>query len=302
MASAKGMPTFEGVVRRLNFCQWTQVAARAIPADRWIACERKIKEADLIGRSCCSALDIGATSDFTAYIEVFDEDDAELVEIPDADNPDAPPKVMTRRSYTLWPTFWLPESPAKRDSHTAAQIEAWRRQGFVRTTPGSLVDYQQVLDDIKAMQKVRPFRKLAIDRGFQGNWIAGQLVEAFGDSVVSFPQGLLSMNAPFREFLELVKAGRMHHPGHPVLDWMAGNCAAETRGGLIKPSKDTSPEKIDGITGAVMALGVALANPLVISVYESRGVLTLGAEAKADEPDRDGLLMLADPAEDDDEW
>ena len=69
------------------------------------------------------------------------------------------------------------------------------------------------------------------------------------------------MNAPFREFLDLVKVGRLHHDGNPVLRWMASNTVSETRGGLVKPSKDRSPEKIDGIVSAVMALREAMLAP-----------------------------------------
>lgn len=263
VAMAKGMPLFEGEVRRLNFCCWTQVSTRCIPADRWQACAREINPTTFEGRECCAALDIGATSDFCAFTLVFAEDDEESIELPiDPAKPDGPKRILLRRSYTVIPYFWLPESPVRRDEHTAALIESWRRQGHIRTTPGTLVDYAQVLSDIEELGLRFRFRKLAIDRGFQGNWIGGKLVEIYGaDIVESFAQGILSMNAPFREMLELIKAGRLHHGNNPVMNWMAGNCAAETKGGLIKPSKDKSPEKIDGIAALVMALGVELATP-----------------------------------------
>lgn len=264
---AKGMPTFEGEVRRLNFCVWTQVSSRCIPTDRWQACARPIDPAALEGRECSAGLDIGASSDFCCLSLVFPEDDVETLEVPaDPAEPEGPRRTITRRSYTELPFFWLPEEPRKRDEHTAALIESWRRAGFVRTTPGNLVDYAQVLADVEEIGRRYLFRRLAIDRGFQGNWLCGRLLELYGDEVVkTFAQGILSMNAPFREFLELVKAGRWRHASHPVQNWMAGNCAAETKGGLIKPSKDKSPEKIDGIAASVMALGVDLADPVQAS-------------------------------------
>lgn len=255
---ARGMPAAEGEVLRLNFCRWTQVASRAIPADRWLACASSIDEASFAGRECGAGLDIGATSDFCAFVRLFPHDDEEQVEVKGEDE-EAPRKVLVRRSYTALPTFWLPADPVKRDPHTADLIELWRRQGFIRTTPGNLVDYAQVVADIREMGLSTPFFALAIDRAFQGNWIAGQLLDSFGPEVVKiFPQGIVSMNPPFRELLELVKAGRFHHPGNPVFDWMAGNTAAEHKSGLIKPSKDHSPEKIDGVTAATMALGVSM--------------------------------------------
>ena len=103
------------------------------------------------------------------------------------------------------------------------------------------------------------------------------LMKTWGDKVISFPQGILSMAAPFREFVELLPVKRIHHDGHPVMRWMVSNVVAERRGGLIKPSKDKSSEKIDGVTAACMAIGRALfavANA-PRSVYDSRGVVTV---------------------------
>ena len=119
-----------------------------------------------------------------------------------------------------------------------------------------------MLADIVETNETHNPNAVAIDRGFQGNWIAGKLVEIYGkERVREFAQGLLSMSAPFREMLELIKAGRFFHPNHPVLNWMAGNCAASGRGGLSKPCKDSSPEKIDGITAIVMAAELTVTMP-----------------------------------------
>ncbi len=126
------------------------------------------------------------------------------------------------------------------------------------------MDYDQVLREVVALSQLYPFAAIAFDRGFQGSWMGTALLSTFGaHRVESFPQGILSMNAPFRELIELVKAGRFHHDGHPVLRWMASNCASEERGGLIKPSKDRSKEKIDVISAIVMSLGKAMTSPVV---------------------------------------
>ena len=49
--------------------------------------------------------------------------------------------------------------------------------------------------------------------------------------------------------------GKIVHGGNPVLRWMAGNVVIETApAGNINPTKAKSPEKIDGIVAAIMAL------------------------------------------------
>jgi phage terminase large subunit-like protein len=267
---AKGMPASEALTKRLNFCIWTQAAVHAVPMDRWDACERTIDREALKGRECFAALDIGATSDFTAFALMFPHDDLELVEVPEnSADPTGPKRRVPRRSFTILPWFWLPERPVKRDAHMGAVIDAWRRQGLIRTTAGDVVDYDQVLEDIVAIGADYPFRVIAVDRGFQGSQMCNNLMAHYGPGVHECPQGIITMNAPFREFVELVKLGRLHHDGNPVLRWMVSNCAAEQRGGLSKPSKDHSKEKIDIVTAAVMALREAMLTTPRGNYYES---------------------------------
>ena len=119
---AQGMPVSEGLCKRLNFCIWTQVASRAIPADKWQACAKEINADSVRGLPCCGALDIGATSDFCAYVLLFGHPDEQDVEIQDPTRPEQK-LIITRRSYSCLPFFWLPENPIRRDVHTAAMIE-----------------------------------------------------------------------------------------------------------------------------------------------------------------------------------
>lgn len=50
--------------------------------------------------------------------------------------------------------------------------------------------------------------------------------------------------------------GNIVHGGNPVLKWMAGNVVMrQDPAGNIKPDKEKSVEKIDGIVASIMALG-----------------------------------------------
>jgi phage terminase large subunit-like protein len=254
VAEARGMPSKEGIVRRLNFCQWTQIATHAIPMDKWDACKTEIDLEELAGKECYGGLDIGATSDFTAFPLLFPRDDAVI----SAETGEQ----LWRRSYTLLPFFWLPQNPRRRDERTTALIDQWRRLGLVKTTPGEVVDYDVVVADIVELSQRYRILEIGFDRGFQGAQIGTNLMAHFGASVLfTVPQGIISMNAPFREFLELIVTGRIRHDGNAVMRWHCANTASEQRGGLIKPSKDLSAEKIDGVTGAVMALARAMLRP-----------------------------------------
>ena len=70
-------------------------------------------------------------------------------------------------------------------------------------------------------------------------------------------QGFGSLSSPAK-LLEGHVAGRLvHHDGNPVLRWMVANAVAEMdAAGNIKPSRDKSGEKIDGVAAWCDALFV----------------------------------------------
>lgn len=86
------------------------------------------------------------------------------------------------------------------------------------------------------------------------------------------------MSAPTKEFEKLVLTQKIEHFGNPVLRWMLASTVTKTDpAGNIKPDKEKSVQKIDGIVAAIMALGEWMtaqadddSNP-----YEGRGLLTL---------------------------
>ena len=86
------------------------------------------------------------------------------------------------------------------------------------------------------------------------------------------------MSAPTKEFEKLVLTEKIEHFDNPVLRWMLASTVVKTDpAGNIKPDKERSTQKIDGIVASIMALGEWMtaqsndeSNP-----YEGRGLLTL---------------------------
>ena len=80
---------------------------------------------------------------------------------------------------------------------------------------------------------------------------------AGGFQAVSMAQKAYMFNEPIREFLHLLKIGRIKHDGHPVMSWMATNAI------IVKDADDkwrfdkgNSNDKIDMIVAVVMAFRV----------------------------------------------
>jgi phage terminase large subunit-like protein len=83
--------------------------------------------------------------------------------------------------------------------------------------------------------------------------------ELDGAKMVEFRQGFRSMAAPTRELEKLMVSQKLAHGGNPVTRWMAANVAvAQDPAGNLKPAKDKSTERIDGIVALIMAIGRAM--------------------------------------------
>ena len=85
------------------------------------------------------------------------------------------------------------------------------------------------------------------------------------------------MSGPTKELMRLTLSEKIAHGGHEVLRWMADNIFVRTDpAGNIKPDKEKSSEKIDGIVSLVMALDRAIrCGNVTTSVYDERGVILI---------------------------
>ena len=98
---------------------------------------------------------------------------------------------------------------------------------------------------------------VGIDR-WNAGWITPRL-QGEGLDVVEVGQGYAGLSAAAKRLEADIAAGLVHHDGNPVLRWMVANAAAsEDAAGNIKPDRERSADKIDGVAAWVDAL-VALA-------------------------------------------
>jgi phage terminase large subunit-like protein len=260
---ANEMLAYQNVFRQLHLNQWVEQATRAIDMDQWRSCagddDWQALEEKLEGRACHAGLDLSTTTDLTALILVFP---------PPQDDPDDNWYVLSR--------FFVPEDGlTKRERRDRAPFRQWRDQGALICTDGNIVDYRAIKEQIEA-DSVK-FRIVSV--GYDP-WNATQLsieLQDEGYNVMEFRQGFGSMAAPTRELMRLVAGGLLSHGGHPVLAWCASNLSVKTdSAGNMKPDKQKSSDRIDGIVGLVMGLGRAIAQgEQSQSNYETRGLLVL---------------------------
>ena len=230
--------------------------------DKWGACTAEPADTDLwrrlpavlAGRPCFGGIDLSATTDFTAVVWVF-------------------PPVDGDEKWAFVPRFWLPKARLDwRALRDRAPYADWAANGALMTTPGDVVDYRAIKEQIYADAETFKVSQIAIDR-----WNATQVAIEMADEglpIVKFGQGYASMSAPSKEFERMVLGGLIEHGNHPVMRWMAANAAVATDpAGNIKPAKDKSTDRIDGVVAAVMGIGLSMGDETPAPSYIETGEL-----------------------------
>ena len=252
---AQENPAEENVFRQLRLCQWVGSAVAWIPEHVYDKGKQAINENALRGRECYAGLDLSSTSDITALALVF-------------------PPENDGDKYIVIPHFWLPRDTLElRVRRDKVPYNVWEKQGLFHITEGNVVDYSFVRKNINELNTRYQIKEIGIDR-----WNASQLItDLQGDGFTTVPIGMnfKDMSPGMKELYKLLLEGKMIHGGNPVLKWMAGNVVADVDAAdNIKPNKQKSTEKIDGIVAWIMALDRAIRHlGETASVYDSRGLL-----------------------------
>jgi len=258
-ARAREMPSAQNAFMRLELDIWTHSETKWVNLEHWRACGKAVDEHGLRGRTCYGGLDLSSNTDTSALVLVF------------------PPQTEDD-DYVVLCRFWIPEeSMHERVRRDRVPYDVWVRQGFVTATPGNVIDYDWILDQIYEDASTFDVKELAFDR-WGATKIQTELMELFGEEfLVGFGQGFLGMSAPMKELEKLILGHQMAHGNNPVLTWMADNLVArEDPAGNIKPDKEKSTEKIDGMVALIMALDRATRHEGPRrSVYEDRGLETV---------------------------
>ena len=249
---ARGMPGKEALVRRLNFCQWTDAANPWISADIWLGAQREFDWRSLRGRRAWAGLDLSSTTDLTGLV---------LYVAPELEG----------EPWHMVPFCWLPDEDLRRKEDTdRVPYTAWRAAGYLETTPGRAISKLAVLKRLVEISQVFDLQAVAYDR-----WRIEDLKQLAADNEITLPamvpygQGYKDMSPAIEAFETALLNSQVVHPGNPVFTWCAANAVtvsddAENR----KLSKEKATGRIDLMVAAVMAVGAASQAEAPISLDE----------------------------------
>jgi phage terminase large subunit-like protein len=249
---AKKIATVESSFKRYSLNIWATSTNPWLRGEDWSKCAREYTAEDLHGLRCFGGLDLASTRDLCAFVLCFPWD---------------------TETYRLLPYFWLPEDTV-RDPSAPEQYRVWRRAGLLKTTPGNVTDYAQVRRDIGELSRAFRIHEFAFDP-WNAEKLTQEIEEEFAIKRFAFGQTIYNFAGPCKEFERLLLAGRLQHPGNPILTWQAGHVQVRSDpSGNLRPVKPEQGDrrKIDGIVAALMALARAMLSTEGPSRYETEGI------------------------------
>ena len=250
---AKNSPVSLNAFKRLHLGIRTRQTTEFIRLTDWDRnAGKRITPEDMAGRSCWGGLDLGSVSDLTALAWVFPRDEGSGYDV-------------------LW-RFWTPEENIEElDKRTAGSASQWVADGWLRTTPGDVTDYDFIEQTILEDAQLFDVQTIGLDR-WNGTQLANNLLDQ-DIPIVKVGQGMITMSPALKEIQRLVLLGKrgdpkLQHGGNPVMRWMIDNLSvAQDAAGNVKPDKATSAEKIDGVSALCDAISEALNTDLQTSAY-----------------------------------
>ncbi len=244
---ARGMPSKESIVRRLNFCEWVDAANPWIAGELWRACEADLDYEHFRGRECVAAgLDLSGTRDLTALALVF--------------------RGQEPNTYEAMVHFWTPKDTLRdRAKDDRVPYDVWEEQGHISATPGRAVDYRYVADAMGDLQADVGLNRVAFDK-YKIAYLEKEL-DAAGVSLELIPHGQgfykstesgLWMPHSLETLEKMIAEGRLTIRKNPCLTWNAASAQTESDNKENRIfTKRKSRGRIDGVVALAMAVGLA---------------------------------------------
>lgn len=234
---AMNSPSDEVGIKTKNINMWCDAEMVWIPDHYILSSSDNVDFEQFRNMDCYAGIDLSSTSDLTCAGFMFPTED----------------------KYYFKTKYYLPEA-ALREKRFKELYGEWRRQGLITITPGNVVDYDFILNDIMDIGRIVSLQKIAYDA-----WNSTQFVINATDAglpMEPFSQALGNFNRPTKEMERLILSGKAVIDNNPINRHCFRNVVmARDRNGNTKPSKQFEEKKIDGVIAKLEALGAYLLSP-----------------------------------------
>jgi phage terminase large subunit-like protein len=247
---ARNDPTKENKFRQLKLNQWVNQTVRWCPMhlydacsqDPWVTPEQGLLR--LQGRPAFAGFDLSAKDDLSAWCLMF------------------PPQRDGEPVECAW-RFWLPENKVGELSEvTDGKSDIWIREGWIKVTEGSFIDYDQLIEDI-----AEDAGRYSIQGMDADVWSTFPIILRAANAAGTDPETEVGIYAnDFKHMspgmdgvLELIKGELLEHHENPVVQYCFDNVEARIASfnpdvkRPDKPERNSKGKRIDAVPTTVMA-------------------------------------------------
>lgn len=223
-----------------NWNVWCSVTECWIPDTYILNCmTQKLNLDDFKECECYVGVDLSCVSDMTAVSYLLKKEDDER--------------------YYYYTDYYLPESCLV-ESPNRELYKEWVSSKQLKLTPGNVVDYDYITNDIMLNYNRFNLQKIGYDQFNATSW-AIKCTE-LGLPLQPYSQSIGNFNKPTKDFERQIRCREAVIDRNEITLWMFRNVSIkQDYNGNAKPVKVFADKKIDGIISMVEALGIYLSVP-----------------------------------------
>ena len=230
-------PSDEVGIKTKNLNIWCDAEKTWIKDDYILSASANVNLEEYNGLDCFIGVDLSSTSDLTSF----------SVMIPTTEK-------------MVWKTFYFLPEAALTEKRFKELYGEWARKGALCITPGNVVDYDFILNEIMEIGQILNIVTIGYD-----SWNATQFVincTEKGLPMEPYSQSIGNFNKPTKELERLLLSGVAVIDNNIITRHCFRNVVmARDKNGNTKPSKQYEEKKIDGVIAMIEALGVYLMCP-----------------------------------------
>lgn len=232
LAQARRSATKQVAYKTKHLNQWVGAKLAWMNMLAFQACRKDIQIEDLKGERCIIGIDLASKTDIASMAILF---------------PDTK-KVFVKH--------YLPEETILNN----ARYKAWHTEGWITSTPGNVIDFGYIEDDLKELKSAYEIIEVPYDP-FQATQFSTRMVEE-GFPMIEVGATVRNFSEPMKELEGWILEKEVTFEKDPVLMWMFGNVVAKLdKKDNIFPDKERETNKIDGVVALIMAVNRSILTP-----------------------------------------
>lgn len=235
---AVNSPIDEVGVRTKTINQWCDSMEVWIPDHHIMKCTGDV-DINIFGKEteCYVGIDLSSTSDLTALSLMF----------------------PYNGKFYFKTFYYLPEEALSTKKYKEMYGD-WARNKYLIITPGNVVDYDYILNDLVDLDSKLYILKIGYDAWNSTQFVINATNRGLPMEPIS--QSIGNFNRPTKELERVIMSGNAVIDNNPINRFCFKNVTMKfDSSGNAKPNKENNDKKIDGVIADIEALGVYLLTP-----------------------------------------